>query len=343
MKPKLLIPFFLSLCSAGFLYADSIEATVTSIDRDTREFTLESIQSEGETAHLSPLIVTVGAGDAQLHYQGKRIRGELGNSDGKYLLETIVPVYPDEEKTMASVNLQLQMDTAVRQRRQFRKEDDYGINFSMFNQNGEIVQWNQYKGDWILMNFIFTRCRMPKMCPAQTARMIDLQRHAKSVGIGNLQQVSVSFDPAYDTPGILFDYATSRGADLSTFHFLTGPKEVMLNVLKQYGVIAFDSKNIIDHTVTTLLFDKTGKIVLRRDGTEWSENDFVQHILDAEVAEAATAKQVNIEDAGSKPDSARDDASGVRDPESDMRPIILGVLLGLALIAAGVWFVSKRK
>lgn len=72
-----------------------------------------------------------------------------------------------------------------------------------------------------------------------------------------------------------------KEADTTTFSFLTGTKETMLDVLKQYGVIAFESKNIIDHSVMTLLFNKTGRIVLSREGTKWSAGDFIDKILKA--------------------------------------------------------------
>lgn len=278
---KTLIAYFLVLsCSVLWLQGQSIVATVKTVDVERHTFTLSDVESD--QALESPLQTRVSEGDLLVGYEGKRIRGVLSMSDGKLWLESILPVYPEGEKVMQSVNDLMRADTAVRQRREFRKEGDYGINFAMFNQDAEIVQFDQFKGKWVIMNFIFTRCRMPEMCPAQTARMVKLQRMAKDKGIDNLQQLSVSFDPVYDTPGIFSQYAKVKGADTSTFYFLTGDKAVMMDLLKQYGVIAFDSKNIIDHTVTTLLFDKNGRIVLRRDGTQWNASDFVDRILQEE-------------------------------------------------------------
>jgi protein SCO1 len=270
-----LIFLSLTLC----LRAQPITATVQAIDPDNHTFTLVDIDAMGKPAPKAPLSVRVGNGDLLVDYGGKKIRATLSMSDGKRWLEKIWPVYPDMEKVMQSVNDQLRADTAVRRRQKFRKEGDYGINFAMFNEHGDIVQFNQFKGKWVIMNFIFTRCRMQEMCPAQTARMVSLQRMAKQEKIEHIQQLSITFDPTYDTPGILSQYARVKEADTATFSFLTGKKDTMLDVLKQYGVIAFDSKNIIDHTVTTLLFDKNGVIVLRRDGTQWNASDFIDKIL----------------------------------------------------------------
>ena len=278
---KTLLAYFLVLfCLASWLQGQSVVAKVRSVDAEHRTFTL--IEVESDQTLEDPLVVRVSDGDLLVGYEGKRIRGVLNTSDGRLWLESILPVYPEGEKAMQSINALLRSDTATKQRREFRKEGDYSINFAMFNQNAEIVQFDQFKGKWIIMNFIFTRCRMPEMCPAQSARMVKLQGMAKEKGIDNLQQLSVSFDPTYDTPGIFSQYAKVKGADTRTFYFLTGEKDVMMDLLKQYGVIAFDSKNIIDHTVTTLLFDRTGKIVLRRDGTQWDAGDFIDRILKEE-------------------------------------------------------------
>lgn len=269
------------LTSTLWLRAESITAIVESIDLDKHTFALMDIEATKEATEKVPLNVRVGDGDLMVNYLGKKIRGTLSMSDGKLWLEKIWPVYPDMEKVMQSVNQLLRADTAVRRTWKFRKEGDYGINFAMFNEHGEIVQFNQFKGKWVIMNFIFTRCRIPEMCPAQTARMVRLQGMAKASGIDDLHQISVTFDPTYDTPGILSQYAEMKEADTTTFSFLTGTKGTMLDLLKQYGVIAFESKNIIDHSVMTLLFNKTGRIVLSREGTKWSASDFIDKILKA--------------------------------------------------------------
>lgn len=279
---KRAIYLILALSTSILLQAQSITGTVNQIDSEKNTFELIHIKSSTGLELKETIIVRVGDGDMWVDYNGKKIRGELSQSDGTLWLQKIWPINPEAEAVMQSVNSLLRADTAVRQRRQFRKEGDYGINFSMFNEQGDIVQFNQFKGQWVIMNFIFTRCRMPEMCPAQTARMVSIQHMAKDEGIKNLQQISVSFDPSYDTPGILNQYAEVKRANTDTFSFLTGSKDAMLDVLKQYGVIAFESKNIIDHTVTTLLFDKSGMIVIRKDGTKWNANDFIQKILKAE-------------------------------------------------------------
>ncbi|MCG8527061.1 MAG: SCO family protein [Opitutales bacterium] len=274
MKHSLFLILFTSLVIST--QAELITADVQSVNVNTKTFDLININ--GDHDYSEPFTVRVGDGDLMVDYEGKTIVGEISKSEGKDWLQYIFPSDAEQEKLLNAVNRQLRADTAIRQRRQYRKRGDYGINFAMINERAEYVQFNQFKGKWIMMNFIFTRCRIPEMCPAQTSRMVDMQRMAADQGIDNFHQISVTFDPEYDTPGILTQYAEVKGADTETFSFLTGKHEVMLDVLKQYGVIAFESENIIDHTVTTLLFDPSGKIVYRKDNTNWLVEEFIKRI-----------------------------------------------------------------
>jgi len=224
------------------------------------------------------LELRVGPGDALLGWDGRMIQGTLSMSDGKLRLENIRPADPEIEATMQEINQRLRADTSSRQQRQFRKEGDTMPGFALYDQQGHLLVSESLKGNWVVMNFAFTRCMMQEMCPAQTARMVELQHLAKEQNIDGLRQITITLDPDYDTPGILTQYAQAKGADTTGYQFLTGPKPVILDLLKQFGVVAYESKAIIDHTVTTLLFDPNGRIVLRKDGNRWNAQDFLDRI-----------------------------------------------------------------
>jgi protein SCO1/2 len=281
-RAKLTTLLAMAFLQATLANAITITATVASIDTDRSTFTLADVSSDQSTAQPMPTVVSVSPGDLAIGYVSDRITGDWVKSDGKDVLQTILPVRESDIERMAEVNSALQADTKKRKNHQYRKEGDHGINFAMHNQLGELVEFDDFKGKWIIMNFFFTRCMMPKMCPAQTRRMSILQRMAKDQGITNLQQLSVTFDPEYDTPGILNTYAKGNQVSFDTYYFLNGPKPVMLDLLKQYAVIAMESKNIIDHSVVTLLFNKDSEIVFRKNGTEWQAQEFLDIILKAE-------------------------------------------------------------
>lgn len=274
---------YLYICF-GFLASSTViasiektKATIRSVDVESRTIEIQRFADDEQKSTLET--VTVGMGDASIYRAGDQIEGQITQSDGKLLMERIWPHDPDIDNWMASVNRDLRRDTATRQTRRYRKEGDYSMNFAMFNQTGEAIQFDDFKGKWVILNFIFTRCQVAEMCPAQTNKMVKLQNAAIEAGIEELKLLSVTFDPKYDTPGILHSYAEDWGANFDYFSFLTGEYQTMLDVLKQYGVIAYESERIIDHTVVTLLFNKAGRIVLRKNSSRWSEKDFIKRII----------------------------------------------------------------
>lgn len=225
-----------------------------------------------------PLTVRVNPGDLEVGYVGKLIEGRLLKSAGAWRLETIWPREPVQEQIMEDVNTQLRRDTATRGRRMVRLAGDHIPNFALYNEDGELVQSVDLRGELLVLNFIFTRCPIPTMCPANTTRMARLQRELADRGMEGIHLISISLDPEYDTPGIMRYYAESRGLDLENFSFLSGPKPVVDDILRQFGILTMEKDGTIDHTMATLIIDQNGKIVHRKDGSRWSVEDFLKRL-----------------------------------------------------------------
>jgi hypothetical protein len=66
--------------------------------------------------------------------------------------------------------------------------------------------------------------------------------------------LSFTLDPDHDGPAELERYATARGADLSNWSFLSGPKETLAELARAYGVGSLRKDDgTIDHTLVTFL------------------------------------------------------------------------------------------
>jgi protein SCO1/2 len=113
------------------------------------------------------------------------------------------------------------------------------------------------------------------MCPAATMKMMEAQRLAREAGVPNIEFVSITLDPIYDTPGVLKAYADARGIDTGNFSFLTGPERAIKDLLAQFGVLTSFDGNIINHTLATVLINEQGLIVHRFDGSAWEPGAFV--------------------------------------------------------------------
>ena len=219
----------------------------------------------------------VAKGDLAVAKPGQRIRAELvpAKDGGDFRLEKIWPDDKVSADTIAASALQLRQDTHARGKSAYREIGETVPDFALFDQSGRVVQSERFRGKQILLNFIFTRCPDAKMCPASTAKMMAAQRLARDAGVPNLELVSITLDPAFDTPGVLKEYAELRGIDTSNFSFLTGPENAIRDLLTQFGVIAQFQGDILQHTLTTLLINADGKIAHRADGSAWEPQDFV--------------------------------------------------------------------
>lgn len=218
----------------------------------------------------------VSAGDAAAVKAGQRIRAELVPvKDGDFRLEKIWPDDKAAADAVAASARQLREDTHNRGRNAYREIGEKLPDFALYDQDGRVVQSARFLGKQIMVNFIFTRCPVATMCPAATAKMMSAQKLARAAAVPNLELVSITLDPAYDTPGVLKDYAVTRAIDTSNFSFLTGPQTAIKDLLAQFGVIAEFEGDLLKHTLTTLLIDENGKIIHRADGSAWEPADFV--------------------------------------------------------------------
>jgi protein SCO1/2 len=191
-------------------------------------------------------------------------------------------VWPNDSRTnaqMVAVNAQLRRDTEVRGRKVYRSIGESLPPFALYNQFGDLVKSSDLRGKVCVINFIFTRCMNPRMCPAATARMRELQERIKTDGLSDVLFISMTLDPEFDTPGVLNSYASSRRIDGSNFYFLTGPYPVLFDLKEQLGVLSKkDPQWIIDHTMRTILVDLSGEIVYQVPGSMWDLDDFAKRI-----------------------------------------------------------------
>ena len=217
----------------------------------------------------------VRQGDIAIARPGQHIRGEMYVQGGDVFLERI---WPDDSLTVAQIDAAanaLTQDTAMRGKGAYREVGETAPDFTLLDQEGRPVAMSRFRGKQVMMNFIFTRCPVANMCPAATMRMMAVQKAAREAGITNLEIVSISFDPAYDTPGVLKEYAEARGIDTWGGGVLTGPDVAIRHLLAQMGIIREFEGETIKHTLGTLLINDQGKIIHRADGSQWDVAEFV--------------------------------------------------------------------
>ena len=156
-------------------------------------------------------------------------------------------------------------------------------NFSLSDQDGRMVSQADLRGQICVMDLIFTRC--PGPCPIVSATMARLQ--AALPADPRVRLVSLTSDPAYDTPAVLKNYGEKFGARPGVWTFLTGPKEMMRHLAMDELMLSMVDKppaeqetpvDLVIHSTRLVLLDKQGRIRGYFDG---ETTGCIPSILDA--------------------------------------------------------------
>jgi protein SCO1/2 len=134
--------------------------------------------------------------------------------------------------------------------------------FTLTTQDGGTLRLADLKDKVLLVSFIFTTCN--GTCPATTHRMAQVQQELKTRGFSKHDAVhllSITLDPARDTPEILRGYLRLYDLDSSNWSFLTGAAPEVARTTKAWGMWARLAANgQLDHPSRIFLVDRQGWI-----------------------------------------------------------------------------------
>lgn len=154
--------------------------------------------------------------------------------------------------------------------------------FTLIDQNGGPFTLSSLRGQVVAVTFIYTRCPLPDYCPRMITNLQALERRfAAQVG-KDLALLAITFDPQYDTPARMKDYARSFGADEPGWYFLTGSLESVTRVCASLGVEFWPEEGLITHTLQTVVLDRDGRLVASVEGKDYSPKqlaDLVGQVL----------------------------------------------------------------
>jgi protein SCO1/2 len=133
---------------------------------------------------------------------------------------------------------------------------------TLTTQEGKELRLRDLRGKVLLVSFIFTTCS--GSCPATTARMVQVQERLKDRGLlkgDSVRLVSITLDPARDTPAVLARYLQLYDADPASWTCLTGPREKVEKVIASWGMWARPTANgQLDHPSRVFLVDRKGRV-----------------------------------------------------------------------------------
>lgn len=264
--------------------AISLTATIQSVLVEDSQWELV-VAADSEHFAGRALRARVRTGDLAVYAAGASVHAKLARKGKQLELMLVWPHASNGRGIVQSVNHQLRMDTEGRGHYPFRALGEYLPPFALYNQQGKVTQSSHLKGSYVVINFIFTRCMVARMCPLSTQKMRTLRSLLEKDFDDSVRLVSISLDPEYDTPGVLHEYATAYEFPTQGIDFLSGPARAVHDLKAQLGVLAkADDKLIINHTMMVVVADPLGKIIYQVPGSGWSPEAVLNHINQQQAA-----------------------------------------------------------
>ena len=151
-------------------------------------------------------------------------------------------------------------------------EDQWMRAFTLTERSGKTISSQELVGQPFIASFFFSKC--PGSCKQQNDQMRLLQQKYRDLPI---RLVSISVDPANDTPEVLEAYANSYGADENKWLFFTGDIKYIARMAAEVFFLGQIGEK--SHPDRFCLFNAQGQLVGKYNWHEPKElNELDRHV-----------------------------------------------------------------
>lgn len=209
---------------------------------------------------------------------GSEIRADLvvDNAKGEYWLEKIgIVAAPNPNQPVPRVN------------ENFAQVGRQVPDFSLTNQDGKRISLKDFRGKALAMTFIYRECPLPDYCIRMSKNFSDLanQINADAEMKDKVRLLSISFDPARDTPAKLKQYGLGylgTGAkDLGVWELAVGSDKEVRSIADFFGLryeVDQNDKTQINHSLSTAVIGPDGTVRKIFAGNEWTRDDLLREL-----------------------------------------------------------------
>lgn len=214
---------------------------------------------------------------------GSEIRGELvvdNTAKDPFWIEKIgILSAPDPNNPAAPVN------------ENFAQVGKPVPDFSLTNQDGKKISIKDFEGKALALTFIYAKCPLPDYCIRMSTNFSDLTRQIEADPVlkDKLRLLSISFDPANDTPAKLRSYGIGYMGNDSKYQFgvwqlAVGKDEEVRKIADFFG-LRYETdptdKTKINHSLRTAVIGPDGKVVKIIPGNDWTQADLLRELKSA--------------------------------------------------------------
>jgi protein SCO1 len=154
--------------------------------------------------------------------------------------------------------------------------------FSLLNQDNKPIHLVQYRGQNLLLTFIYTRCPLPDYCPRTSSNFAAVYNSLRSSPPSGRKThlLTVSFDTENDTPSVLREYAARymHPAAFDQWEFATGSPDEIKSITGFFGLSYWRESGQIAHFLVTALVGPDGKITSIHTGNQWTPRQILAEL-----------------------------------------------------------------
>lgn len=281
MRVRILLSALLLLCFVGCRSQKPaiserrfpIEGRVVALDPAAHTITLDHHEVVGYMKAMTMGFTVHDAWVFKVVHPGDTVQATLVISDGAYLENISV--------TQARSAADLSSTSPMHLPQKGEKVPD----FHFVNQEGKSIHLAQFRGEPLLITFIYSRCPLPDYCIRMSnnfAEIAQILQKSNPSAFAKLQMLSISIDPEFDDPKVLQGYgkiyAGAVDPSLRHWSFATG-KPAEIRKAAEYFGLSYETQNgQIIHDLRTALLDADGKIADFYRGNQWRPSELSNQV-----------------------------------------------------------------
>ncbi len=156
---------------------------------------------------------------------------------------------------------------------------------ALTDERGQPFRLSEYRGRVFAFTFFYTRCPFPDFCPLLAERFGAAQRLRLADGGWSL--LSISLDPATDTPAVLAAYARKVGAADGRWRFATGDAAQLEKLSAPFGLTVVRAGAVLNHNLRTVVVGADGRVRRIFSGNQWSAAELAAELQRASASPRA--------------------------------------------------------
>lgn len=249
-----------------------LKGKVISVDRTAKKAKIEHEKIEGYMEAMTM--------DFPIHADwiwndltpGSEVRAELvvdNTAKDPYFLENVgIIALPNPDQPPVVVN------------ENFAQVGKEIPDFSLTNQDGKIISPKDFRGKALAITFIYAKCPLPDYCIRMSTHFSDVanQVAANADLKDKIRLLSISFDPANDTPEKLRSYGigylgNDPKAKFDIWQLAVGKEPEVRKIADFFGLryeVDQNDKTQINHSLRTAVISPDGKVAKIFPGNEWT-------------------------------------------------------------------------